>query len=99
MIDEPDGRGDGPVHDFRQLTSLCCERPVEGGARRKCNVVVERRQSLADASRSRGRSLPSAGNLRNAEDWFTKKASVGGTMPVGVWFTLPPLSEFGAQDR
>lgn len=38
-------------------------------------------------------------NLQNAEDWFTKKASVGGTMPVGAWFTLPPLSEFGAQDR
>jgi hypothetical protein len=38
-------------------------------------------------------------NLQNAEDWFSNKASVGGTMPVGVWFELPPLSEFGPQDR
>ena len=37
--------------------------------------------------------------LQNAEDWFSNKASVGGTMPVGVWFTLPPLSEFAPQDR
>ena len=38
-------------------------------------------------------------NLQNAEDWFSKKASVGGIMPVGVWFELPPLSEFAPQDR
>jgi hypothetical protein len=38
-------------------------------------------------------------NLQNAEDWFSNKASVGGTMPVGVWFELPPLSEFAPQDR
>jgi len=38
-------------------------------------------------------------NLQNAEDWFSNKASVGGIMPVGVWFELPPLSEFGPQDR
>ena len=36
-------------------------------------------------------------NLQNAEDWFTNKASVGGTMPVGTWFTLPPLSQFAPQ--
>ncbi|MCW1923233.1 serine protease [Luteolibacter arcticus] len=34
-------------------------------------------------------------NLQNAEDWFNNKASLGGTMPVGTWFTLPPLSQFG----
>ena len=38
-------------------------------------------------------------NLQNAEDWFSNKASVGGTMPVGTWFTLPPLSDFGPQER
>jgi hypothetical protein len=38
-------------------------------------------------------------DLKNAEDWFSNKASVGGTMPVGVWFELPPLSEFAPQDR
>lgn len=38
-------------------------------------------------------------NLQNAEDWFSNKASVGGTMPLGVWFELPPLSEFAPQDR
>jgi hypothetical protein len=38
-------------------------------------------------------------NLLNAEKWFTKRASVGGTMPVGAWFELPPLSEFVSQDR
>lgn len=38
-------------------------------------------------------------NLQNAEDWFSNKASVGGTMPVGAWFELPPLSDFAPQDR
>ena len=33
-------------------------------------------------------------NLSKAEEWFTAKASVGGTMPVGDWFALPSLGDF-----
>jgi hypothetical protein len=36
-------------------------------------------------------------NLQNAEDWFSGKASVGGTVPLGNWFSLPSLSQFSRQ--
>ena len=32
--------------------------------------------------------------LDTAEKWFVDKASVGGILPVGRWFNLPPLSDF-----
>ena len=32
--------------------------------------------------------------LDTAEKWFVDKASVGGVLPVGRWFDLPPLSDF-----
>jgi hypothetical protein len=38
-------------------------------------------------------------NLKNAEDWFANKASLQGTMPVGTWFTLPPLSGFAPRQH
>lgn len=37
-------------------------------------------------------------NLQNAEDWFNDKASVGGTVPLGNWFSLPSLSQFSGQE-
>jgi hypothetical protein len=37
--------------------------------------------------------------LKEAELWFERKGSVGGTMPVGKWFNLTPMSELGKGSR
>lgn len=36
-------------------------------------------------------------NLKDAQSWFQNKSKLGGTMPVGRWFNLTPLSEFGGK--
>jgi hypothetical protein len=36
-----------------------------------------------------------AKELEKPEAWFTEKAKVGGSLPVGRWFNLKPLSELG----
>lgn len=35
--------------------------------------------------------------LSDAESWFDSRARLGGTMPVGKWFNLKPLSELGKE--
>jgi hypothetical protein len=34
-------------------------------------------------------------SLEDAQKWFQQKSRLGGTMPVGRWFNLAPLSEIG----